>query len=339
MLGVNCNLMKYSNTLNEKNILKMIDRFRLRSRYQKRSANANMEAKTSTSTPPPCYESDDESNLRLWNNSAPGAVGNDSCKDIPFLKVFMPNASAPQTDIGIIIIPGGGYDKLTDSNEQTPVAQYFANKLGITSFILYYRLVQKDGTYRYPVPMWDGQRALRYVRYNAAQFKINPDQIGLFGFSAGGHLASTIALHSNQNFNLTDQDDLDSTNARPNFLGLGYPVISMDPQQYASNASRKHLLFGYTGDELTSLENYLSGQKHVTKNIPPIFIFESVDDKQISSQNSVLFIKALEDAGISYEAHMFEQGKHGAGLAEDEQAESIWPTLFHNWLIERNYIS
>jgi acetyl esterase/lipase len=146
--------------------------------------------------------------------------------------------------------------------------------------------------------MWDGQRAVRYVRYNAARFNINPNRVGIFGFSAGGHLASTIALHPDYNFGLLNQDNLDTTNARPNFLGLGYPVISMDPQQYASHASWKHLLYGYTGDELISLENFLSGQKQVNSNTPPTFLFESVDDQRISSQNSLLFVKALQDAGV-----------------------------------------
>jgi acetyl esterase/lipase len=211
--------------------------------------------------------------------------------------------------------------------------------LGATTFILYYRLVQDDGTYRYPVPMWDGQRALRYVRANAAQFNINPNHVGVFGFSAGGHLASTIALHSDKNFGLSSQDYLDITNARPNFLGLGYPVISMDPQQYASPSSRKHLLYGYDGNELTRLQNFLSGQKNVGPTTPPTFIFESIDDARISSQNSVLFIQALKNAGIPYEAHLFKHGKHGDGLAEDEPEESVWPALFHTWLINMKFIS
>ena len=210
--------------------------------------------------------------------------------------------------------------------------------LGLTSFLLYYRLVQTDGTYRYPVPMWDGQRALRYVRYYASRFNINPNHIGAFGFSAGGHLATTIALHFDQNFSLPIGDDVDKTNARPDFLGLGYSVISMDPQQYSCNSSMKHLLYGYTGDELARLQQFLSAQKHVNSTTPPTFIFESVDDQRISAQNSVLFVKALEDAGIPYEAHMFEQGQHGDGLAEDQPAERLWPELFHNWLIERKII-
>ena len=326
--------------------------------------SANIEKQTaenSTSTTALCYDATNKAHLRLWPGNAPGAVDNDPCKDIPFLRVFYPNDSAPCTDTGIIIIPGGGYDTLIDLKEQAPVAQYFANTigtlltnysnnrtkinfafifLGAVAFILYYRLALKSGGgYVYPVQMWDGQRALRYVRFNALQYNINPKHVGIFGFSAGGHLASTIALHFDQNFGVPNQDDLDKVNARPDFLGLGYPVISMDPQQYASNNSLKHLLYGYTGNKLAYLEDFLSGQKNVGPLTPPTFIFESLDDQQISPQNSVLFIKALENASIPHDAHLFQQGKHGDGLAVGEGKESIWPELFHKWLVTMEFIS
>jgi acetyl esterase/lipase len=286
-----------------------------------------------------CYDADDRNDLRLWADKAPGAIGTNPCTDIPFLQVFTPHGSAPATDIGIVVIPGGGYNELTDVNEQTPVGQYFADKLGVTTFVLYYRLVQTNGTYRYPVPMWDGQRALRYVRYNAAQFGINPEHIGVFGFSAGGHLASTIAIHFASNFDLPSEDSIDQTNARPDFLGLGYPVISMDPNQFASASSLAHLLYGYTGTVLSQLEDYLSGQKQVNSTTPPTYIFESFDDKVVDSQNSSLFYEALVTAKVPSEAHIFEKGTHGAGIATSEPYEYVWPELFHNWLSERGFIA
>jgi acetyl esterase/lipase len=235
-------------------------------------------------------------------------------------------------------MPGGGYNELIDESEQAPVAQYFADKLGVTTFILYYRLVQANGTYRYPVPMWDGQRAVRYVRFNAAEFDLDPARIGVFGFSAGGHLASTIAIHFASNFNLPNGDEIDQTDARPDFLGLGYPVISMDPNQFASHASLSHLLRGYSGSELAKLEDYLSGQKQVTAHTPPTFLFESFDDKVVNSQNSSLFYEALVTAGVPSESHIFEKGKHGVGLAQEEPYEHVWPTLFHHWLAERGLV-
>ncbi len=285
-----------------------------------------------------CFDASDSRDIRLWAGQAPGAMGTNTCTDIPFLRMYSPNGALPKSDLGIIVIPGGGYNELIDTDEQAPVAEYFANKLGITTFVLYYRLVQANGTYRYPVPMWDAQRAIRYVRANAGHYGIKSDHIGIFGFSAGGHLASTVAIHFDTSFGLVAADSIDGTDARPDFLGLGYPVISMDPSQYASPNSLNHLLFGYTGTELAQLEQYLSGQKQVNQTTPPTFLFESEDDKQISSQNSSLFIQSLNAAGVPSEAHLFEKGLHGVGLATAQQAEHVWPYLFHIWLIERGLL-
>jgi acetyl esterase/lipase len=285
-----------------------------------------------------CYDAEKASDLRLWVSTAPGAVGANPCTDIPFLRVFIPQGTEPVTDAAIIVVPGGGYNDLTGEQEQNPVGQYFANKLRVTTFVLYYRLVQKDGTYRYPVPMWDGQRAIKYVRYYAGQFGIDPNRVGVFGFSAGGHLASTVAIHFDSHFSLIFQDNIDQVDARPDFLGLGHPVISMDPNQYASAPSLEHLLYGYSGAELSELENYLSGQKQANSTTPSTFIFESFDDKVVNSQNSSLFYEALVSAGVPSEAHIFQKGKHGVGLAENEPYEYVWPELFHNWLSERGYI-
>ncbi|WP_254063862.1 alpha/beta hydrolase [Granulicella sp. S190] len=206
-----------------------------------------------------CYDASDPSEIRLWPGAAPGAIGADPCRDIPYLRVFRPPANVSKSGQGFIVIPGGGYDRLSDTKEQTPVANYFSQQLGVTSFVLYYRLVQLDGSYRYPVPMWDGQRALKLVRTRARDFGINPERVGLFGFSAGGHLASTLTLHSATDFDLPVHDKIDTADGRPNLLGLGYPVISMDPSQFAATSSHNHLLYGYTGPALDHLQDYLSG--------------------------------------------------------------------------------
>jgi acetyl esterase/lipase len=181
--------------------------------------------------------------------------------------------------------------------------------------------------------MWDAQRAVRLVRANASQYGIDPSKIGIFGFSAGGHLASTIAIHSDTSFNVSAQDSVDSTDPRPDFVGLGYPVISMDPKQHAPPNSLAHLLSGYTGTQLTQLETYLSGQEQVNSMTPPTFLFESWDDMQISSQNSSLFYEALNTANVPSEGHIFQKGLHGDGLAVGQPEEYIWPLLFRNWLV------
>jgi acetyl esterase/lipase len=279
-----------------------------------------------------CYDASDPSEIRLWPGAAPGAIGDDPCRDIPYIRVFPSPAGVSKSGQGLIVIPGGGYDRLSDAREQTPVANYFSQQLGVTTFVLYYRLVQPDGSYRYPVPMWDGQRALKLVRTRARDFGIAPERVGLFGFSAGGHLATTLTLHSATDFNLPVHDRIDAADGRPNLLGLGYPVISMDPAQFAATSSHNHLLYGYTGPALDHLQDYLSGQDHITPHTSPIFLFESLDDQRISPQNSVIFVDALKRAGIPVEPHLFAHGVHGGGLAQGIPEEEAWPTFFAAWL-------
>jgi acetyl esterase/lipase len=284
-----------------------------------------------------CYDPSDPNLIRLWPGRAPGAIGDDPCRDIPYLRVFS-SSSEQGPKPAILIIPGGGYDNLTDRKEQTPVAEYFVKNLHVTAMVLYYRLVQRDGTYRYPVPMWDGQRAVKLIRSRAAELGIDPKRVAVFGFSAGGHLASTLALHSASDFNLPVHDAVDAESGRPDLLSLGYPVISMDPADVPPSGSYRHLLDGFTGAELQHLQIYLSGEKNVTKHTPPVFLFESMDDARISPQNSVLFIDALHQAGIPVEAHLFPHGEHGDGLAKGVPGEDEWPEMFHRWLIAQGFI-
>ncbi|HEX6563802.1 MAG TPA: alpha/beta hydrolase, partial [Chthoniobacterales bacterium] len=149
------------------------------------------------------YSPSDHDQIRLWDGQAPGASGDDPHRDVPFLRVY-PAAAAQDQALGsaVLLIPGGGYDQLSDGKEQAPVAEYFSQRLKLTTFLLYYRLVQPDGTYRYPVPMWDGQRALKLIRYLGSKYGINPRRVGVFGFSAGGHLATMLAVHSGTDFGL-----------------------------------------------------------------------------------------------------------------------------------------
>jgi acetyl esterase/lipase len=289
-------------------------------------------------TPPNCYSPSDHDDIRLWEGPAPGAPGDDPCRDIPFVRVYRAKAQGQPLGCAVLLIPGGGYDHLSDTKEQAPVAEYFSQKLNLTTFILYYRLVQADGTYRYPVPMWDGQRALKLIRNLGPKYRIDPRRIGVFGFSAGGHLATMLALHSGTDFDLPQHDSVDAQNGRPDFLGLGYPVISMNPAQFAARSSRSHLLYGYRGQALEHLQNYLSGQENVHSDTSPVFLFESMDDRRISPQNSVLFAQALQAAKVPAEIHLFAHGIHGAGLAGGIPDEQAWPELFHKWLIGLGFL-
>jgi acetyl esterase/lipase len=136
------------------------------------------------------YNPSDPNEIRLWKGRAPGSSGDDPCRDIPFLHIYRAPDASQALRPAVLLIPGGGYDRLTDRKERAPVAGYFSQKLGLTTFVLYYRLVQTDGTYRYPLPMWDGQRALKLIRYRAKDYRIDSNRVGVFGFSAGGHLVS-----------------------------------------------------------------------------------------------------------------------------------------------------
>jgi acetyl esterase/lipase len=285
-----------------------------------------------------CYDPSDPNLIRLWPGRAPGAIGDDPCRDIPYLRLFTSSSEMRGPKPVILIIPGGGYDRLTDTKEQTPVAEHFVKDLQVTAIVLYYRLVQRDGAYRYPVPMWDGQRAIKLIRSRAAELGVDPKRVAVFGFSAGGHLASTLALHSATDFDLPLHDLTDSESARPDLLGLGYPVISMDPADAPPSGSYHNLLNGFKGAELQHLQIYLSGEKHITKRTPPVFLFESMDDARISPQNSILFVDALHQADMPVEAHLFPHGEHGDGLAEGVAGEDEWPEMFHRWLISQDFV-
>jgi acetyl esterase/lipase len=254
------------------------------------------------------------------------------------MQIFRPDNRGRFASPVILIIPGGGYDRLTDMAEQAPVAEYFARAFHVTAVVLYYRLVQNDGLYRYPVPMWDGQRAIKLLRYEAPQLDIDPERLAMFGFSAGGHLASTLALHPATDFGLPRHDEVDRQSGRPSLLGLGYPVISMDPADVPPSGSYRNLLRGYEGPELIKLQNYLSGEKNVTDRLAPVFLFESKDDAVISAANSELVVNALKTHGVPTDAHLFAHGKHGVGLATDEPEEHVWPELFGQWLAQQRFL-
>ncbi len=284
-----------------------------------------------------CYDDSDPGEIRLWNGAAPVAAGDDACQDIPYLRVF-PARDGERTGPAMLLLAGGGYDHLTNEKEQAPVANYFSKHLNIITFVLYYRLVRPDGTYRYPVPMWDGQRALKLIRHRARELHIDPKRIGVFGFSAGGHLATTLALHPDDDFGLPVRDAIDASSGKVDMLGLGYPVISMDPAVYGKSNTRTHLLDGYHGGPLRQLESSLSGQNNVGPHTPPVFLFVSMDDQRIDPQNSVIFGDALKAAGISADIHLFRHGAHGVGLATDMPEEQVWPELFQKWLTRQHFL-
>jgi len=263
----------------------------------------------------------------LWLGTPPGALG-DKPEDIPTLTIYLPDpAKAVRT--GIVVCPGGGYVHLAMQKEGTDIAEWL-NSIGIAAFVLKYRLGPR---YRHPIEMWDGQRAVRYVRYHAKDYGIDPDRIGIWGFSAGGHLASTVGTHFD-NGKPGAPDPIDRVSCRPDFMVLAYPVISMLPP-FVHEGSM-HALLGDNPDP--KLLRELSNELQVSSQTPPTFLFSTDEDTTVPCENTVLFFLALRKNHVPAEMHIFGPGPHGVGLASTRADLSIWPTLLANWFRTRGLL-
>src|SRR5215831_3669713 len=258
--------------------------------------------------------------IRLWTGAAPGALGSDEV-DVPAMTVYLPRTMTASTP-AVVICPGGGYRNLASNHEGRQVASYF-NSLGVAAFVLRYRLGPR---YHHPIELGDAQRALRTLRSHAPQWQLDPSRIGIVGFSAGGHLAmSTSTIFDAGDPRATDP--IDRAGSRPDFVVLGYPVISM-VAPWTHKGSKSNLL-GDAPDE--NLARKLSGELAVTKDTPPTFIFHTADDPSVPVENSVHYFIALRQASVPAEMHVFEHGPHGVGLANDNPSLSPWSTLLTNW--------
>jgi acetyl esterase/lipase len=265
--------------------------------------------------------------IPLWPGGAPGALGSADA-DTPTLTIY--RASRRPSGTAIVVAPGGGYQNLAMDHEGRQIAAFF-NSMGISTFVLKYRLGPK---YHHPIELGDAQRAIRIVRSRAQEFGVLPDRIGMMGFSAGGHLASTAATHFDSG-KADAADAIDRVGSRPDFLILGYPVISTDPA-IAHAGSVKNLLGDNPDPKL--LED-LSNDLRVTPQTPPTFIFHTNADTAVPAENSVRFYLALRKAKVAAEMHIFENGPHGVGLSMDDPALSLWPTLLTNWLRGRGLLT
>jgi acetyl esterase/lipase len=257
----------------------------------------------------------------LFPEGAPGAVGSEDA-DRPSLTVCVLPARQPARS-AVVVCPGGGYVALAMDHEGYQVAGWL-NSLGIDAFILKYRLAPR---YHHPAMMEDAQRALRYVRSHALDFGIAPNHIGIWGFSAGGHLASTAATHFDAG-NPSATDPIERVSSRPDFAILAYPVITCS-EWFKHQGSCKSLL-GDNPDP--KLAEYLSNEKQVTSQTPPTFLFHTNDDEVVPAENSVAFYSALLKAHVPAELHIYEHGSHGVGLAPKDPVLSSWPQRLADWL-------
>lgn len=256
--------------------------------------------------------------IPLWPDGAPGAKGSNP-EDIPSIQMYRPQNP---TGAAIVVCPGGGYQHLA-RHEGHDIALWL-NSLGITAVVLKYRLAPK---YHHPSMMQDVLRAIRYTRSKAEEWKIDINRVGVMGFSAGGHLASTAATHWDEGQSDTG-DGIDRLSSRPTLAILCYPVITLG-EPSAHTGSRRNLLGENPSRELLDL---MSNEKQVNERTPPTFLFHTEDDKAVPVENSLLFAAALRKAGVPYEMHIYEKGRHGVGLAQDNPALKSWPGLLADWL-------
>jgi acetyl esterase/lipase len=281
--------------------------------------------------------------IDIWQGKIPGAIENPSYKPLidsgdnwikmrfithPVMDMY-PAPADKSTGTAVIICPGGGYWGLAISHEGSQIADWL-NSLGITAFVLKYRLPDNSIMVNKSIgPMQDGQEAIRIVRRHAKEWNINPNKIGIMGFSAGGHLASTLSTH----FSDRVYEPKDSTSAHPDFSILIYPVISMD-SSITHLGSRNNLLGEKPSQELVK---YFSNELQVTKQTPPAFLVHSLDDNAVPVQNSINYALALKKFNIPCELHIYESGGHGYGLGRSADTESSWPDACKKWLKARGF--
>lgn len=293
--------------------------------------------------------------LLLWPNGAPGALSN-TATDKPRLYLFLPKHRS--TSAAILVIPGGGYQHVGIGHEGFQIAEWL-NEQGMPAFVLDYRVKP----YRFPIEIDDGRRAMRLIRSHAAEYGIDPNRLGVWGSSAGGHLASSLGTHcqgpsvkvANTALDVTPgaashqdarpnapaaqngpaaPDTIDQISCKPNFMVLAYPVIGME-KPVAHSGSRKNL-FGPDPDPVI-LREY-SNQYAVTPSTPPTFIFATSYDPVVPVENSLEFYSALVNAHVPVEMHLFDYSSHGCGLCGSIIPLRVWPGLLRTWLIDRSLL-
>lgn len=249
----------------------------------------------------------------LWPGGAPGARGQEDA-DKPSITWY----AAPQPNgAAVLVCPGGGYRTLAMDHEGKQIAQWY-NSLGVTAVVLKYRLGPR---YHHPAMLDDARQAIRTIRARAAEFKLDPAKVGVMGFSAGGHLAATLSTHF-------------QPGERPDFAVLCYPVISFTTR-YTHSGSMKNLL-GDPPDPALAWD--LSNELRVTAETPPTFLFHTNADTGVPPENSILYYMALRTAGVPAEMHIYQDGRHGVGLAQSDPVLATWPARLKDWLGVRGVI-
>lgn len=278
--------------------------------------------------------------IPVWNKTIPGEIKNSEYTENPVYKDSIlqktSNVTTPTLTIykpdnpngtSVVIFPGGGYEHLSMYKEGGKVAKWL-NSLGITAFVLKYRLPNDKIMIDKSIgPLQDAQEAIRIIRRNANEWKIN--KIGVIGFSAGGHLAATLSTRFNEKIYPTN----DTISARPDFSLLIYPVISMK-NEIVHKKSKTNLLGNNPSKK--NIEKF-SAELSVTDNTPPTFLVHATDDKSVLVENSISYYLSLKKNNVPVEMHIYEKGGHGFGLGVKDTSE-FWTVACINWLKSLNYL-
>jgi acetyl esterase/lipase len=248
----------------------------------------------------------------------------------PEIAVFLPSKKIA-TGQAVVVCPGGGYGILAYNWEGTDIAKWLNSK-GIAAIVLKYRLPNsKSNIIPHQSPLMDAQRAIRMVRANAAKWNLKKDRVGIMGFSAGGHLASTTGTHFDEG-NKKATDSIEKFSSRPDFMVLVYPVITMS-KPIMHTGSRNNLI-GENPD--VQLAKFYSGELQVSKETPPAFLVHATDDKTVPVENSLLFYQALKDKNVLAEMHIYPKGGHGFALALGIAGTESWTDRCIDWLRSLN---
>ena len=273
---------------------------------------------------------DAPSSWPLWAQGAPLAKGKEP-KDQPFVLVHRADP-ARANGAAFVVCPGGGYGGLASDHEGTQVAKWF-NGLGITAVVLHYRLGSQG--YHYPVQLMDVQRAIRLVRARAGELKIDPKRVGIIGFSAGGHLCSMAATLFDEKPEGMTHDEIDAQSARPDVAAPTYAVISMI-EPWRHDGSRRNLLGPRANDD--ALAAQVSTERRVTPQTPPIFLFQTDEDKVVPAENAVAFYLACRKNGVPAELHSYRPGPHGVGLFLGDPVLGSWSGHLRDWLRAQGFL-
>ncbi|WP_029192743.1 alpha/beta hydrolase [Paenibacillus harenae] len=255
--------------------------------------------------------------ILLWSDGAPFAEG-DTDEDRPAITPYL--AEGDQRP-AVIVCPGGGYG-MRAQHEGEPIAKWL-NGLGVSAFVLRYRVAP----YQYPCALLDAQRAIRLVRHEAEKFRIDPDKVGLLGFSAGGHLTANAGTSYDRG-DKNAEDMIERHSCRPDLLVLCYPVITM-LSPFTHEGSRENLVG--RDAELSRFEQH-SNELNVTGDTPPTFLWHTSNDGAVPVENSLMFASALSKHDVLFDLHVYAKGRHGLGLSEDEPHTIGWTAACASWL-------